>query len=627
MMTTSSFQLDRYSLRWRLPVVIVLMVGLVLGTFVWAAGREVARAARQTAGARAAVVAEQIAGSLGQSTRQRLADARRLVSTPAIEGCLRVRTAIACEAAQRAIERLPGSAPQVTELWSRDGARLASISVPPSSADDMPGRGSPPWPAVGPLQRHGDLLYTEAAIDVRQTVPADDGAMAPEQGDLLGYVVSRRPIAATPARDLMNRLTGVGGAIKLGNTAGDVWTDLASAVRAPAIDLTRAGVSRYEAADRTAYLGALSPVQDTPWAVWVEFPEAVVLAPVRAFTIRMIGIGALCLLIAATGVGFLSARFIGPLATLATMSEAIAAGDFARRADTKRRDEVGRLGAAFNTMAERVEAMHRDLEARVVERTASLAEATAQLERRAGELAAANHELEAFSYSVSHDLRAPLRHIHGFGEMLQRATAGALPEKAQRCVDTIMSASAEMGALIDDLLAFSRMGRVELRTRDVALDALVSEAIRAIEMPEGGRQIDWRITPLGGAAGDPSMIRQVLVNLIGNAVKYTRMRERARIEIGCAGEEDGRLIVFVRDNGAGFDPQYAHKLFGVFQRLHRAEDFEGTGIGLAIVRRIVSRHGGRVWAEGAIDQGAAFFFTLQKAVSVPALPERESIAS
>ncbi len=237
------------------------------------------------------------------------------------------------------------------------------------------------------------------------------------------------------------------------------------------------------------------------------------------------------------------------------------------------------------------------------------------LQVRAVELAEANKELESFSYSVSHDLRAPLRHVHGYVEMLQRATEGQLSEKAQRYVRTIMDASTEMGQLIDDLLAFSRMGRTEMGASRVDMDALVQDTIRDLGIATTGRNIAWQTASVPTVLGDRSMLKQVLANLVGNAVKYSRQRDPAQIEIGCAGEEGGRVILFVRDNGAGFDMQYVHKLFGVFQRLHRAEEFEGTGIGLATVRRIVARHGGRVWAEGAVDQGATFYFTLQRAPS------------
>ncbi|MEO7271801.1 MAG: PAS domain S-box protein [Vicinamibacterales bacterium] len=231
----------------------------------------------------------------------------------------------------------------------------------------------------------------------------------------------------------------------------------------------------------------------------------------------------------------------------------------------------------------------------------------------AAELAAVNQELEAFSYSVSHDLRAPLRHIHGYVEMLRGATAGQLSDKAIHYLRTIGDASVEMGNLIDDLLAFSRVGRAEIRETSVELGDLIHDVIRGLEMATSGRSICWQIGPLPEVVGDPSLLRQVLTNLIDNALKYSRPRDPAVIEIGSAGEESGRVILFVRDNGVGFDMQYVDKLFGVFQRLHRPEEFEGTGIGLATVRRIVGRHGGRIWADGALDGGAIFFFTLELA--------------
>jgi light-regulated signal transduction histidine kinase (bacteriophytochrome) len=252
--------------------------------------------------------------------------------------------------------------------------------------------------------------------------------------------------------------------------------------------------------------------------------------------------------------------------------------------------------------AEDLKTLNADLELRVLARTA--------------ELETANQELESFSYSVSHDLRAPLRHVQGYVEMLTAETGGQLSAKSLRYLKTITDATVEMGDLIDDLLAFSRTARIQMSEGRVSLDDLVRDTVSGLDIATRGRKISWNIAPLPTAIGDPSMLKQVFANLLGNAVKYTGQREHAAIEIGCAGEEDGRRVLFVRDNGAGFDMRYAHKLFGVFQRLHRADEFEGTGIGLATVRRIVSRHGGRTWAEGKVNDGATFYFTV-KAATVP----------
>ena len=235
-----------------------------------------------------------------------------------------------------------------------------------------------------------------------------------------------------------------------------------------------------------------------------------------------------------------------------------------------------------------------------------------ELAKRARELETSNNELESFSYSVSHDLRAPLRHVVGYSELLQKQASSLLDEKSRRYMQTILESSKRMGNLIDDLLAFSRIGRAETKKTLVSLDQLVKDVAAEIGQDTTGRDIVWKINPLPVCYGDRSMMRLVIGNLLSNAVKFTRMRAQAEIEIGCV---DGKneVEVFVRDNGAGFDMQYVNKLFGVFQRLHLPEEFEGTGIGLATVRRIIHRHGGEVRAEGGVDQGATLYFSLPKA--------------
>ena len=234
-------------------------------------------------------------------------------------------------------------------------------------------------------------------------------------------------------------------------------------------------------------------------------------------------------------------------------------------------------------------------------------------------LVAANKELEAFSYSVSHDLRAPLRHVAGFVQLLQANAKDKLDETGARYLEVIAGAAKKMGELIDDLLSFSRTGRAQMHREPIPLGPLVDECRRELEPEMRGREIEWRIGELPEVEADRALLRQVLANLLGNAVKYSRKQAAARIEVSArrAGEE---IVVCVRDNGAGFDMKYADKLFGVFQRLHTEAEFEGTGIGLANVHRIVVRHGGRVWAEGEVDKGAAFYFSLP---AKPAEAERE----
>jgi signal transduction histidine kinase/DNA-binding response OmpR family regulator len=251
---------------------------------------------------------------------------------------------------------------------------------------------------------------------------------------------------------------------------------------------------------------------------------------------------------------------------------------------------------------EEVRRLNSELERRVYERTA--------------ELEAANRELESFSYSVSHDLRAPLRAIAGFSRILLDDYAAQLDADALRCLKLVCENTQRMGELVDDLLDFSRLGRKSLETREVPITQLVRRCLDELGDERKGRRVEFTLGDLPVCQADPALLKQAVMNLLSNALKYTRKRETAQIEVGSKAR-DGECIIFVRDNGEGFDMRYAGKLFAVFQRLHRAEDYEGTGVGLAIVQRVIQRHGGRVWAEAEVDNGATFYFTLPMAIGTP----------
>jgi PAS domain S-box-containing protein len=241
-------------------------------------------------------------------------------------------------------------------------------------------------------------------------------------------------------------------------------------------------------------------------------------------------------------------------------------------------------------------ALNAELEQRVITRTS--------------QLQAANEELESFSYSVSHDLRAPLRHVLGFAKHLQNDAGSSFSENALGHLFAIFEAAQQMEELIDDLLAFARISQMEMQKTEVDLDQLVAETVHSFEKHTEGRAITWKIHPLPPVLADRALLRLALVNLLSNAVKFTGNCAEAKIEIGCTTNDKDGSVIFVRDNGAGFDAKYATKLFGVFQRMHTQEEFEGTGIGLANVQRIIQRHGGRIWAEGVVDGGATFYFSV-----------------
>jgi len=308
--------------------------------------------------------------------------------------------------------------------------------------------------------------------------------------------------------------------------------------------------------------------------------------------------------------------------------EVVEQGDYSRRAQKLSDDEVGVLADSFNNMLAEIERRTGDLEVSNVELGREVAERSraereilrlnAELEdrvrERTAQLESANRELEAFSFSVSHDLRAPLRHIDGYAHMLQEDAAGQLNGDMQRYLHTIRDSARRMGILIDELLAFSRLSRQPLDRTSIDMNALVERMLREISGERQGHS-HVRVASLPSAQGDLALLGQVWVNLLSNALKYSAKRgDAAQVEV--SGQRDGDVIRYsVRDNGVGFDMRYVDKLFGVFQRLHAQEEFEGTGVGLAIVQRIVARHGGRVWAEGEPGRGATFTFELPVAHS------------
>jgi signal transduction histidine kinase len=440
--------------------------------------------------------------------------------------------------------------------------------------------------------RYGPLMRRDTTLFLAVTAAAGDAERA---GGIVQQVTRVAFNKQTP-----KQLTGLAGgdiSLLVGNATGDPWTDFGAIVPAPPQQVLTSRVPiRYER-DGEMKRAAAAPVPGTPWMVVAEMPSRLVIAPARAYLLNMAPIAALIVIVGALAAWWGSRRLTAPLVGVTRAAEAIASGDLEQRVPAGADDELGRLARSFNTMAEQVSRSHHHLEAQVAQRTKAL-EGT-------------NAELESFSYSVSHDLRAPLRAIHGFARILLEDHHTQLDPEAQRLLGVIDQNTRRMGQLIDDLLAFSRLGRTGLTTGPVDMKELTQLVADEVQRAETGRNgsLEIRIDPLPPARGDRDLLRQVMSNLLLNAAKFTRGRPSAKIEVGSQ-TDGGQTVYFVRDNGAGFDARYADKLFGVFQRLHSTEQFDGTGVGLAIVKRIVQRHGGRVWAEGAVNQGATFSFTL-----------------
>jgi signal transduction histidine kinase len=307
--------------------------------------------------------------------------------------------------------------------------------------------------------------------------------------------------------------------------------------------------------------------------------------------------------VAAVGAWFGSGWILRQLRGYAAVTRRFASGDLTARAGpTYPKNEIGALGVAFDDMATAIEQRDREirqlnegLERRVLDRTA--------------ELEAANQELESFSYSVSHDLRAPLRSIDGFSRIILEEHQDEFSEDALGLFQRVRNSAQQMGNLVDDLLTFSRLGRRPVTRATVDMKTLFEETFATLSATSPERKIEFELGPLPTCEGDAGLLRHVVTNLLENALKFTRQREVAHIEVGCE-QQDAGGVYYVRDNGAGFDMRYADKLFGVFQRLHRADQFEGTGVGLAIVQRIVHRHGGRAWAQSELNVGTTLYFTI-----------------
>jgi signal transduction histidine kinase len=583
--------LRRLSIAIKLPVAIAILLMLACGGVAGAAYFEVRLLAADVAAERLEGAARMLADLLGPSFRTRTQLLQRTADDPRLRQYFVDRTPEAAAAAGQVLEKLTPAngrwAIRVTDVggatlleagerqdWGPAEATRATLSRPSGSFSVDAGRES---------------VYYELFVALRTPV-----------GDPLGHLIERRWLGrSTPALELLQGMVGPQAELLIGNAAGDVWTDFTRPVNPVPVALVNSLVTASPAGVPLSLRGVAVP--ESPWVVAAGLPTSEVAEPVRAFLRDAILITLLIVAVGMLAAFWSSRRLTGPLTRVTEAAEAIAAGD-SQGSGPKRGDEIVRLASSFEAMSQRVESSHRELAMMVDELEDRVHARTAALE-------AANSELEAFSYSVSHDLRAPVRAVAGFAKILLEDHHAELSPDARRCVEVVVRRTNQMGQLIDDLLAFSRVGRQSMGRHNVDLTQLARAVVEELRASEPDRQVDVTIESLPCIEGEPTLLRQAIANLVQNALKYTRPRDGARIDIG-AYPSPGEHVIFVRDNGVGFDMAYSDRLFGVFQRLHRPDEFEGTGVGLAIVQRIVQRHGGRVWADATVGAGATFYLAL-----------------
>jgi signal transduction histidine kinase len=406
-----------------------------------------------------------------------------------------------------------------------------------------------------------------------------------------------RPLRTSPkAIDQLSKLLGTKATLYFGNKDGTLWTDLLRPVTRPPFDtLDIHQTVTYARPERGRVMASAMPIPGTKWVILVELSQSLIMEAVNHFMYWIIIPGGILILIGMLIAWLISRNFTRPLVRLNESTTAIANGDYSSPVPVDRWDELGRLAVAFNAMALQVSQAQHFLEL--------------QVQIRTEELETANKELEAFSYSVSHDLRAPLRAVSGYAMILKEDYENTFDAEARRITGNILSNVKMMGRLIDDLIAFSRLGKREVTRRNIDMKALAESCVTELLAIWPDEKFSVILGDLPHCPGDEDLVKQVWLNLIGNAFKYSSQIAEPLIEIGGYNGPGGD-VYFVRDNGAGFDMKYADKLFKVFQRLHSQEEFEGTGVGLALVKRIIDKHKGRIWAEASPGKGAAFYFTL-----------------
>ena len=587
--------LSGISIEYKLPLFISVLLLTVIVLSTVAAYRGVRTATFTAARVRLTGVADQLASMLRTQAGQVGAAVAKAAANDTLRRFLEAPTPKNRLDALAAMRHMGPVVEQVigVELWSTQHERLLVTGTQTGSVESGGQAEGVQWAAqvdtglVGRLQLGDDsLIYPVSAL-------------IQGHGGPLGYVVEWRRATSSPkSREATLQLIGSGASLYVGNDRGDFWTDLLGQAPKPPVDVRNAkGILTYQRPQSGGVMAAARSLTPLPWVVLIEFPERVVGAPATAF-IRTLGFVELALvafgLVAAWAMG---RRIAAPLRDLTAASAAMAAGDYSRDVAVDRDDEVGRLATAFTTMAHRVHEAQTRLEDQVRERTAKLEER--------------NEELEAFGYSISHDLRAPLRAMQGFSQALLEDCGDRLDAMGREYAERIVAGAKRMDELIRDLLAYSRVSRAELKLVRVPLTPVAQSALAELSGALRARHASVQVDePLPAVMGHPATLSQVLTNLLGNGLKFVPPDRTPALRVR-AEPRDGLVRVWVEDNGIGIAPEHQVRIFRVFERLHSSDDYPGTGIGLAIVRKAVERMGGQVGVESNLGHGSRFWVELQ----------------
>lgn len=587
------------SIQWRLTLLICLLLLTVVLAYSWVSYSKIKQASIDASKTRLESLSTQLSNIFSQSAQAMVSATRTAAAQPAIKQFLRSGGRDSIPAVRKALQQLLQDTTWTLALLTNTKGEVLlssdSTRTAPSTADIVLNLSAPrpDTGMIGKIYQVDTLMYYPVTATVFNNK------------EITGYMVRWRKMQTSPQAVLQfSQLLGEDVTLLIGNTDGSLWTDMQKPVNAMPADLQQVNkeLPVYTRSDGQQLLASIKPVNHTRWRVLTDRPYKKIVAPASAFLQMALSTGIVIIAIGALLAWMISRSITGPLQRLAIATTAVESGNYGTAVSVESRDELGQLARMFNAMTEKVQQSQKNLEEKVQHRTAQL-EAT-------------NQELEAFSYSVSHDLRAPLRAVSGYAMMLKEDYTEKLDEEGNRVLHMIVSNARMMGLLIDDLITFSKIGRRESQYRPVDMKQLADTCIQELQPLKGNHNLTIKTGNIAPCYGDGNLLKQVWMNLISNAIKYSSKEKNPVIEIGSRMETD-RVIYFVRDNGVGFDMKYSDKLFGVFERLHSHDEFEGTGIGLALSKRIIHKQGGEIWADATKGFGATFYFSIPSSGNAP----------